>query len=47
VTQLALDQLQRDPLVEQLNRVRLAQLVRREPPPYPCLERELVKIDPR
>jgi hypothetical protein len=43
----ALDQRQRDPFVQQLNRVRVAQLVRREPPPYLCLERGVVKLDPR
>jgi hypothetical protein len=47
VTELALDQRQRDPFVQQFNRVRVAQLVRREPPPDSCLKREVVKLDPR
>jgi len=47
VPELALDQRQRDPFVQQFNRVRVAQLVRREPPPYSCLEREVVKLNSR
>jgi hypothetical protein len=46
VAELALDRRQ-FPFVRQLDGVRVAQLVRREPPPYPCLEREVVKLDPR
>ena len=37
VPELALDQRQCDPFVQQLNGVRVAQLVRREPPPDPAL----------
>jgi hypothetical protein len=46
VAELALDQRQRDPFVQQLDRVRVAQLVRREPPPDSCLQRDLVELDP-
>jgi hypothetical protein len=47
MAELALDERQRDPLVQQLHSVRMAQLVRRHPPTDPCLKRELVKLDPR
>jgi hypothetical protein len=33
--------------VQQLDRVRMAQLVRREPTPDARLEREVAKLDPR
>ena len=46
VPELALDQRQRDPFVQQLNGVRVAQLVRREPPPDPGLERYVMKLNP-
>ena len=45
VAELALDQ-QRDPFVQQLDGVRVAQLVGREPAPDSCLEREVAKLDP-
>ena len=45
VAELALDERQRDPLVQQLDRVRMTQLVRREPAPDSCLEREMAKLD--
>ena len=45
--ELALDQRPRDPFVQQLDGVRVAQLVRREPPTDPGFEREVVKLDPR
>ena len=41
MAELVLDQQQRDPFVQQLNGVRVAQLVRREPPPDSCLVRDL------
>ena len=47
VSQLALDQRQRDPLVQQLDGVRVPQLVRRHPPTDLCLAREVVKLGPR
>jgi hypothetical protein len=47
VAELALDQRQRDPLVQQLDGVRVAELVRRKPPADPSLERKVVKLDPR
>jgi hypothetical protein len=40
--QLALDERQRDPLVQQLDSVRMAELVGREAPPDACLDRYLV-----
>lgn len=45
MAELALDQRQRDPFVQQLDGVRVAQLVGREPPPDAGLEREVVKLD--
>jgi hypothetical protein len=47
VAELALDQRQRDPLVQQLDSVCMAQLVRGHPPADSCLEREVVKLNPR
>ena len=47
LAELALDQRQRDPLVQQLNGVRMAELMRRHAPTDSCLEREVVKLDPR
>ena len=47
VAELALDQRQRDPLVQQLHGVRMAELVRRQPASDSCLEREVVKLGPR
>jgi hypothetical protein len=47
VAELALDQRQRDPLVQQLNCVGVAQLVRRHPPTDPCLDREVLELGPR
>ena len=47
VAELALDQRQRDALVQQLNGVRMAQLMGREPPPHARLERDAVQLDPR
>ena len=47
VAELTLDQRQRDPLVHQLDGVRVAQLVGREPAPDACLGRELAKLDAR
>lgn len=44
MAELALDQRQGDPFVQQLNGVGVAQLVRRYPPMDPCLEREVVKL---
>jgi hypothetical protein len=41
VAELALDQRQRDPLVQQLDGVPMAQLVRREPAPDPSLNGEV------
>jgi hypothetical protein len=42
VPQLALDQRQRDPLTQQLDRVRMAELVGREAPPDARLNRQMV-----
>ena len=42
VPQLALDQRQRDPLTQQLDRMRMAELVRREPPADARLNRHLL-----
>ena len=42
VPQLALDQRQRDPLMQQLDSVRMAELVGREAPPDVRLKRDLV-----
>jgi len=47
VAELALDQRQRDAFVQQLDGVRMAQLVRRHPSPDACHTREAVKLDPR
>jgi hypothetical protein len=47
VAKLAPELRQRDRLVQQLDVVRVAQLVRREPPTDSCPERETVKLDPR
>jgi hypothetical protein len=44
VTELALDHDQRDALARHLNRVRLAQLMRREPTRDSCLDRGVVKL---
>ena len=44
--QLALNQRQRDPLMQQLDRVSVPELVGREPAPHACLERELAQLDP-
>ena len=44
MAELALDQWQRDPFVQQLNSVRMAQLVRRYAPTDSGLKRELVKL---
>ena len=46
VAELALDQRQRDPLVQELDGVRVAQLVGREPAPDSGLEREVAQLDP-
>ena len=42
--ELALDQRQRDALVQQLDSVRMAKLVRREAPANARLERDLVQL---
>ena len=47
MAELALDQRQRDPFVQQLNGVRVAELMRREPPPDSRPERDAVQLDPR
>jgi hypothetical protein len=47
VPELALDQRQRDTFVHQLDGVRVAQLVRREPAPDPCPERQLATAGAR
>jgi len=44
--QLALDQRQRDTLVQQLDSVRMAELVGREAPADAGLERDLVQLQP-
>jgi len=44
VPELALDQRQRDTLVQQLHSVRMAELMRREAPADACLERYLVQL---
>ena len=46
MAELALDQRQRDALVQQLDGVRVAKLVRRHPPAHSCFEREVVQLDP-
>ena len=46
VPQLALDQRQRDPLAQQLDSVRMAELVGREAPPDARLNRDLVQLQP-
>ena len=46
VPQLALDQRQRDPLMQQLDSVRMAQLVGREAPTDARLKRDLVQLQP-
>jgi hypothetical protein len=47
VAESALDQRQRDPLAHQLDGVRMAQLMGREPTPDSCLGREVTQLDPR
>ena len=47
VAELALDQRQRDPLVQQLDGVRMAELMRREPPPDPGLDGRAMQLEPR
>ena len=47
VAELALDQRQRDTLVQQLHSVRMAELVGGEPPAHACLERDAVQLEPR
>ena len=42
--ELALDQRQRDALVQQLDSVRMAELVGREAPAHACLECDLVQL---
>jgi hypothetical protein len=42
--ELALDDRQRDPFVRRLDRVRMPQLVRREPPPHTSLHSEPAKL---
>jgi hypothetical protein len=46
MTQLALDQRQRDALVRHLDSMRMAELVGREAPRDPRLERDLVQLQP-
>ena len=46
VPQLALDQRQRNALMQQLDRVRMPKLVGREAPTDPRLNRHLVKLEP-
>ena len=46
VAELALDQRKRDPFVQQLDGVSVAQLVGREPAPDACLERQVAQLDP-
>ena len=45
VAELALDWRQRDPLVSQLDCMRVTELVGREPTADSCLEREVAKLD--
>ena len=45
--ELPLDNRQRDPFVGHLDRVSMPELVRREPPPHPCLRRESAKLTTR
>jgi hypothetical protein len=42
VAELALDQRQRNPLVQKLNSMRVAELVRRDPPTDSSFQREVV-----
>jgi hypothetical protein len=44
VPELALDDVERDALAGELQRVRVAQLVRREPTPDPCLSGEPAEL---
>ena len=44
VTELALDDVERDALASELERVGVAQLVRREPPPHACLGGEPAQL---
>ena len=45
MAELALDQRKRDSLVQELDGVRVPELVGREPAPDSCLERELAQLD--
>jgi hypothetical protein len=46
VAELALDQRQRDPFVQELDGMGVAQLVGREPAPDSCLKRDVAQLDP-
>ena len=46
MSQLALDQRQRDALVQQLDSMGMAELVRREAPADASLRRDLVQLQP-
>ncbi len=45
MAELALDQRERDPLVQQLDRMRVAELMGCEPAPDPGPDRELAQLD--
>jgi hypothetical protein len=46
MTELSLHDDQRHPLARHFHRVRMAQLMRREAPPDPRLQRDLVRLQP-